>query len=338
MKIAFLYNIRHVYPDPKSQKAHKDADYDDPKTIKTMIKHLEKCGYQVLPIEANENALEKLKKEKDNIDIALNYSLGNRGRERNALFPAVLEILGIPYTGPGVLTQALILNKAKAKDMMKGFGIPVLTHQLFKNGDKISPELHFPLIVKPVAQGSSAGITNKSIVRNEKQLRRQVKFIFETFNDEALVEPFLEGREFSVPMLGNPPEILPIIESDHSILPKNYEKIDSMEVKWIFEEKHTINNLKCPADIDKKLEKKIKDICLKAWKVLGIKDVCRIDVRCDKKGNPYILEVNSPPGLIPPEISQTSYFPYSARVVGIKYEDLLVKIIESAKKRYSEGN
>jgi D-alanine-D-alanine ligase len=336
MRIAFLYNIRHLYPDPKNQKSQKEADFDDPKTIKTILGYLKKCGYDVLPIEADENAYKKLKTAKNRIDLAFNYSMGNRGKERNALFPAMLEILGIPYTGPGVLTQALILNKAKSKDMMRSFGIPVVIHQLFKNGDKISPELHFPLIVKPVAQGSSAGITNKSVVRTERELRRQVKLVFETFNDNAIVEPFLEGREFSVPMLGNPPVILPIIESDHSKLPKGYEKIDSLEVKWIFEEKHADNNLSCPAKIDKILEKKIKNICLKVWSALDIKDICRIDIRCDRKGNPYVLEVNSPPGLIPPELSQ-SYFPYSAGVAGIEYKDLLKKIIESAKERYKNG-
>ena len=336
MNVAFLYNIRNIYPDPKDPHSHIEADYDDPQTIESMITNLKKCGYSVIPIEANEEGVAKLYKEKKNIDIVLNYSLGNRGKERNALFPAVMECFGIPYTGSGVLTQALILNKAKCKDMLKSYGIPVLPHQLFKNKDEaLSKKLHYPLIVKPVAQGSSAGITNDSVVHNAQKLKKQVAFIIDTFNDCALVEPFLEGREFSVPMLGNPPIILPIIESDHSKLPKGYNHLDSFEVKWIFEEETEDNNLICPTRIEKSLENKIKNICIKVWEALGIFDLCRIDIRCDLKGNPYVLEVNSPPGLIPPEVSKTSYFPYSAGIAGIKYTELLKEIVDSAKLRYS---
>ncbi len=336
MKVAFLYNVRHIYPDPNVLRSHIEADYDDPQTIESITDNLKKCGYSVIPIEANEEGVLKLYKERKNIDIAFNYSLGNRGKERNALFPAVLECFGIPYTGSGVLTQALILNKAKCKDMLKSYGIPVLPHQLFKNKDEIlSEKLHYPLIVKPVAQGSSAGITNDSVVCNAKELKNKVEFVIETFNDDALVEPFLEGREFSIPMLGNPPKILPIIESDHSKLPYGFNKLDSFEVKWIFEEESDDNNLTCPAKISSKLENEIDDICLKIWNTLGIFDLCRIDIRCDRENNPYVLEVNSPPGLIPPEISETSYFPYSARINGISYQKLLKTIIESAMKRYS---
>ncbi len=335
MKIAFLYNVRNIYPNPDDVRSHLVADFDDPQTIEAIINNLKDCGYDVLPVEANEQGILTLINNKENIDIAFNYSLGNRGKERNALFPAILESLGISYTGSGVLSQALILNKAKAKDMMRSYGIPVLPHQLFKKGDEIlRSDLKFPLIVKPVAQGSSAGITNKSVVENLDQLHSQVKFIIDTFQNDALVEPFLEGREFSVPMLGNPPEILPIIESDHSKLPEGFKKLDSLEVKWIFEEQNEDNNLLCPAEIDKILESKIKDICYKVWNALDVKDLCRIDIRCDKHENPYVLEVNSPPGLIPPEISKTSYLPYSANIAGIKYKDLLKKIITSALERY----
>jgi D-alanine-D-alanine ligase len=95
-------------------------------------------------------------------------------------------------------------------------------------------------------------------------------------------------------MVGNPPQILPIIEPDHASLPAGYERIDSIDVKWILEEEVGPSYLQCPAPIDATLQEKIHDLCRRAWDVVGIYDYCRMDVRCDSEGNPYILEINSP--------------------------------------------
>jgi D-alanine-D-alanine ligase len=148
-----------------------------------------------------------------------------------------------------------------------------------------------------------------------------------------LVEPFLSGREFSIPVLGNPPVVLPIIQSDHSVLPEGMRHIDSLEVKWIFEEETAGANFVCPAKVSAELKSKIEKICLDTWNILGIVDFCRLDIRCDNEENPYFLEVNSPPGIIPPEVS-LSYFPLSARAAGIDYQGLLKRIIYGALARY----
>ncbi|OGM13919.1 hypothetical protein A3A76_04800 [Candidatus Woesebacteria bacterium RIFCSPLOWO2_01_FULL_39_23] len=301
-----------------------------------MIKHLKSAGYKVLPIEADEKAYLKLYKYRKKIDLVFNYSLGLNGRDRYCHIPAMCEMLEIPYTGSSPLTQATTMNKGRAKEILQANNVPTLPFQIFTSqDDKLKSTIDFPLIVKPVAQGSSAGITNKSVVNNREELDRQVAFILKTFNEPALVEPFLDGREFSVPMLGNPPKILPIIESDHSVLPKEYLPIDSLEVKWHFEETHEKNNLICPAKIDEQLKQKIERICYQTWEAQKIQDSCRIDIRCDSSGNPYVLEINSPAGMIPPDISKTSYFPFSAGVAGLSYEELLKEIISIAFKRYN---
>ncbi|MFH8080790.1 MAG: ATP-grasp domain-containing protein [Candidatus Aenigmatarchaeota archaeon] len=336
--IAFVYNVRHKYPDPNDARAQIEADFDDPETIEWMIKHLENIGFDVIPIEADENAYEKLKANKEKIDLVFNYSMGIYGKDRYSHLPAMLEMLQLPYTGPSPLSQGLVLNKAKAREIFISRKIPTPLSQVFYSpNDKLDKKLKFPLIVKPCCRGSSAGVTNDSVVYDEESLKRKVKFIIETFEEPALVQTFLKGREFSVPMIGNPPEFLPIIEVDHSILPEGYAPIDSLEVKWIMEEKDkdfAKKHFSCPANIEKKLEKKIKEVCLKVWEALELADICRIDIRCDGKNNPYVLDVNSPPGLIPPEVSMTSYFPLAARVAGIDYESLLKRIIEEAQKRY----
>ncbi|RJQ37578.1 ATP-grasp domain-containing protein [Candidatus Microgenomates bacterium] len=337
MNIAFLYNVRHRYPDPKKPKTLREADFDDPETTELQIKYLKKLGYKVYPIEANEEAYFKLYKLKGKIDLVFNVSEGLHGADREAQIPAMLEMLQIPYTGSPPLAQAIILNKSKTKEILIANKIPTLQYQLMDNkNDKLKKIFKFPLMVKPVSEGSSAGITNKSVVHNETELYKQVDFIFSTFNEEALIEPYLEGREFSIAMLGNPPQVLPILESDHSMLPKKYLPFDSLEVKWFYELATSGKHLKCPAKISPRLEKKINKICLELWDALGIRDWCRIDIRCDKNENPYVLEVNSPPGCTPPEHDPASYFPLIARSMGIDYENLLKKIIETALKRYKK--
>lgn len=335
MLIAFSYNIRHSYASASSQSSQLEADFDDQETIDASVKHIRNLGCDVLKVEANENAYSKLFKNRKKIDLLFNYSLGLNGKDRYSHIPAICEMLKIPYTGSGPLTQATVMNKARAKEVLTANGIPTPKYQLFySHTERLRKNLTFPLIVKPNGQGSSAGITNDSVVNTNKELVNKIKLVIKTFNEPALVEEFLPGREFSVAMLGNPPEILPIIESDHSFLPKGYAPIDSLEVKWEFEVSENAKNLICPARIDSNLRKNITRTCQQTWRVLNIYDLCRIDLRCDKKGKVYVLETNSPPGLISEEIFVNSYFPYAARAKSINFEQILRRVINSAFKRY----
>jgi len=335
--IAFLYNVRHTYPDPNNPQSQLETDYDDPATIKTIQEHIANLGYEVLPIEADEYAYAKLKRNKDRIHLAYNYSLGLYGYDRYGQLPAMMEMLQIPYTGARPLAQSLVQDKEMMKDILIANNIPTLPYQVFHHvNERIRRKLKFPLIVKPVAQGSSAGITNDSVVYTEMRLWEQVEYIMDLFGDGALVEPFIRGREFSVSMLGNPPQFLPIIEADHSTLPEGYEPLDSLEVKWILEEESggESDHLICPAYLSEKLRRKVERVCLGCWRCLEMIDYCRIDVRLDDTGQPFVLDVNSPPGFIPPEVSMTSYFPLAARADGLSYEHLLKKLFTAALERY----
>lgn len=332
LRIAFVYNVRHQYPDPNDLRGQEETDFDDPATIEMMAGHLRACGYEVLPIEADENCYGELLRNRDRIDLVFNYAEGRHGLDRECHVPAMLEMLRIPYTGSAPLAQALVLNKAKTKDVLRAHGVPVLPHcVLHSAAEAASVALDYPLIVKPLAQGSSAGITNDSVVRTPEELARQAARVLEGLGSAVMVEPFVSGREFSVAMLGNPPQVLPPIEPNHKRLPEGYEKIDSLEVKWILEESAGMEDyLLCPAPMDGDLLARVEGICRDTWAALGIRDLCRVDIRCDRQGRPYVLEVNSPAGLLPPEISQSSYFPLAARTAGIGYRDLLRRIVECA--------
>lgn len=333
-RLAFLYNVRHRYPDPRDPRSQLETDFDDPQTIRAIVKHLKNAGLIVYAIEANERAYAKLMRLRSSIDLVFNFAEGIYGADREAQMPAILEMLQLPYTGSTPLTHAIVFNKAKTKEVLLANGISTLPFQLlFAPEEKLRRGLRYPLIVKPVAQGSSAGITNASVVNNVRELKSQVRWILNNFSQPALIEPFITGREFSVAMAGNPPRILPIIEADHSLLPKGYQPLDSLEVKWFFEEESEANHLRCPARLTSALRKKIEALCLNAWKALEIRDWCRVDIRCDANETPYVIEVNTPAGLLPPEISTTSYFPLAARAAGIEYEALLTLIIDTAKQR-----
>lgn len=337
MTLAFLYNVRHVYPDPSDPRTQLETDFDDQSTIDHILRYLKKLYPSILPIEANEEAYLTLYKNRRKIDMVFNYSMGLHGDQKYGHLPAMLEMLKLPFTGSDSLTQSLILNKSRMKEILRANGLPTLPSQLFVTPhETLQKNLAFPLIVKPVAQGSSAGITAKSVVRTRAELKRQVKLIITTFRQAALVEPFLTWREFSVPMLGNPPKLLPIIEPNYAKLPKGFLPFDSLEVKWVYEEQSpTSHHLVCPANVSAPLKKRIETVAHGVWKALGLKDFCRIDMRTDSQNNLYVLDVNSPPGLMPPEASMTSYFPMSARAAGISYLALLKKVVEVAKRRYS---
>ncbi len=335
ISLAFLYNVRHIYPDPNNPASMIEADLDDQETIDGIIKHLKNIVKEVIPIEADDNAYSQLLSRKDDIDLCLNYSIGIKGQDKYAHMPAILELLGIPYTGSGPLTEALIQNKWKMKYFLIANDLPTLPFNIYHNGLSSIQKLDYPLIVKPVAQGSSAGITNESVVHDYESLKKQVDKLYKIFKQPVLVEPFLSGREFSVPLIGNPLKPLPIIEPDFSKLPSEYNKLDSLEVKWIFEVEAESHHLTCPANIADSLKNQLENICLNAAEVLSIKDVVRMDLRLDDKDNPYILDINTPPGIMPPEITDTSYLPLSWRSTGKSYDELLEAIIKSALARYS---
>jgi len=337
MKIALTFNLRHFKPSLKNKKAIEEAEFDTPETIKGITETLKKLGHKVFLVEANENAYLKFKKLRAKIDLVFNMAEGIWGQDREAQIPAMLEMLKIPYLGSKPLTQAICLNKAKTKESLLFHNIPTAKFQLFKTDrEKLKNALKFPLIVKPNSEGSSKGIFQNSFVKNEKELRKKVKEIIKKLKQPALVEEFLEGREFSVSLIGNNPlEVLPPLEIDFLALPKNFIPMDSYETKWILDNPESkIKTIICPAKISENLWQRIKEICLKTKEVLEILDWCRIDLRCDKNGIPNVLEVNQTPGIIP-DPKENSRLPIAARAAGYTFEEMLEKIIKSACKRYN---
>ncbi|WP_371805481.1 D-alanine--D-alanine ligase [Candidatus Lokiarchaeum ossiferum] len=337
-KKKFYKNIGLVYNQrPNDSLLDSDdlaLEYDEPETIDAIKKSIESAGYNVFLLEADQNFSEKIKLQQ--IDFVFNIAEGIQGESRESHIPAILEMMGIPYSGSGVLTQAITLSKTRTKEILDYYNIPTANFQKFYDlNQKLNSKLKFPLIIKPDAEGSSVGITNDSVVHNNKELYQQIDFVLNRFSGPVLVEEFCPGREFTVGILGNnPPTILPIIEVTFNHLPKNVEKIDSYESKWIFDVPGMkVDPLVCPAPMSIKLFEKIKKIALETYFILGCVDFCRMDIRLDKNGNPKVLEINALPG-INPNPSFHSRFPYACSKAGIQYKDMVLEILHSGMERY----
>lgn len=320
----------------QSQKAIDTyAEWDTWDTINA-VKHAIECFHNVTLVEADNTAFTKLKEI--NPDIVFNIAEGFNGVSREAQIPSILDMLQLPYTGSDPLTLATCLDKARTKEILSYYKIPnakfILVDSL-EQAKKIN--LSFPLIVKPISEGSSKGIFSSSFVNDKKELIKEVERILIEYSQAALVEEFLPGREFTVAIIGNgsEAEILPIVEISYNEFPKDFIPIYSYEAKWILDTKENpLDVFSCPAKIDSALEKKISDTVLRTYNVLRCKDWSRIDVRLDANNEPNIIEVNPLPGILPnPE--ENSCFPKAARTKGLNYDEMINKVLYVAAKRHN---
>jgi len=330
MKVGVCFNLKR--PMEESSSADLYAEWDDEETIAAVRSALSR-KHLVIPVEGNEEAFENFRKLRP--DIVFNMAEGLYGGSREAQIPAMLDMLRIPYTGSDPLTLALCLDKSLAKEVLSYHRIPtapfVVVHDLKKKLE-FPP---FPLIVKPLSEGSSKGIGNSALVRTPKKLKQQVTKVLTEYRQPALVEKYLPGREFTVALLGNGAkvQVLPIVEIQFEQLPANINPIYSYEAKWIWDTvEKPLEIFACPAKISSQLKKRIQEVCKRAFGALRCQDWCRIDVRLDAKGEPNILELNPLPGILPSP-DANSCFPKAARTAGITYDALISRVLEIACQR-----
>lgn len=245
---------------------------------------------------------------------------------------AMFDILNVPYTGNNYFTLALCQNKARAKDILTFNNILTPKFQVFTSSErKLDQELKFPMIVKPIKEDGSVGIRERSVVSNEEQLKEEVDHIVNLHKQEALVEEFIDGREFTVSLIGNRrPIVLPVVEIDFSGMPEHLPKIVSYRAKWIKQSlayKHS--SIICPANIDEKMAKTIEETTRKCYKIFSCRGYARIDFRYDEKEKKlYVLEINPNP-----DISEEFETAKAAFAAGMTYADLVLKIISFALER-----
>ena len=200
--VALLYNSKQNAPHTDGEPWDAWNELDSEKTAGQIERALRAGGHEVIAMEGDVTLPQKLAHYK--IDIAFNICEGHYGGSREAQVPAVLDMLRIPYTGAGVMTLALALDKPMAKRVMAFYGLPTPQFQTFITGDEpMDSRLKFPLFAKPSREGSGIGISAKSVCRNARELREQVHELIRAYRQPALVEEFIEGREFTLGLLGN---------------------------------------------------------------------------------------------------------------------------------------
>jgi len=311
------------------------AEWDTWETVNAVKDAISEI-HNVTLVEANNDAYLKLKELKP--DIVFNFAEGLIGVNRESHMPAMLEMLQLPYSGSDALTLGICLDKSRAKEILTYHKIPNAKFLVANSMEDIqNANFDFPLIVKPISEGSSKGIFSSSFVKNTRELEDEVSRILSSYNQPALIEEFLSGREFTVAVLGNgdETEVLPIIEIRYEDFPEDVVPLYSYEAKWILDTKeNNFDVFECPAKIDSKLEDKIKETVLRTYNVLRCKDWSRIDVRLDKNGIPNIIEINPLPGIMP-DPNENSSFPKAARAAGMDYNQMIQRVLYSASKRYN---
>ena len=267
------------------------------------------------------------------MDLVFNIAEGTHGEHRESQVPAILESLGVPFTGSGSITLALALDKAKTKQILSSEGIPTPPWQLFPTPHTpLSPRLGFPLIVKPNREGSSKGIWRESVVGDEAALRRQVARVSARYRQEALVEEFIEGTELTVGVIGD--DVLPILEIDFSSCRASEEFFYSWRMKE-FQGNAAMGlapTLRCPARLAGPTAARVREAALAAHRALGCVDLSRTDIRLRADGTPFVLEVNPLPGLSPLD----SNFPIMTTAAGIAHDALIQRIVDLAMARYAQ--
>jgi len=329
VKVALTYNL-------KKEETDKPADYgsefDSEHTVQAIASAIRNNGHSVDLVEVSScNLLVHFRQNP--VDIVFNIAEGKSGRCRESQVPAILDLLNIPYTGSNTFSLAIALDKALTKKILISEGIPTPNYQLFKKGtEPLNPALKFPLIVKPNREGSAKGINLNNVVFNKQRLYEEVNKVLGVYDQEALVEEFIEGKELTVGILENgKTTIFPILEIDFSTCSKSNEYFYS----WRMKEYQGDANLgltptfHCPARLDKEIENRVKEIALRTHHAIGCYDISRTDIRLSADNIPYVLEINPLPGLDPLE----SNFPMMAKAAGMQYEKLVGAILASASER-----
>ncbi|MBZ0200273.1 MAG: ATP-grasp domain-containing protein [Ignavibacteriaceae bacterium] len=245
----------------------------------------------------------------------------------------IYELLGVRYTGSLPSSLGNCLNKYRTKNILRASGISTPRSYYVKCGElpaKKSFNLNLPVILKLNTEDASIGISELSVVKNFTGVTKRLKFLFETYKQDVIIEEYIEGRELNAAVLGS--SVLPISEICFGSLPSHLPKIVTYEGKWIADTvyyEHT--KPQCPAKLSKNIKKKVEETALAAFEAMNCRDYARVDIRLAKDGTPYVIEVNPNP-----DISTDSGFARAANAAGLSYGDLLFNIANFALARHRD--
>jgi D-alanine-D-alanine ligase len=288
---------------------------------------LSECGYKVVLTPLAKNSLDRFIEEIKGEGFVFNLCEGAFGESRLEMnVAALLELYGVAFTGNSSATLSVALNKGWTKDILRGAGIPTANYTVVKELPARVEGMKFPLMVKPLMEDGGAGIGADSVVTDTAGLKRAAENALKDHPRGAIVEEYIEGREFNISVMGG--VVLPVAEIDFSGYPAGAPRVLGFEAKWIEDSPFYVGSTpRCPANIGDGLRKELEEISLGAFRALCCRDYARIDIRLGKEGI-RVLEVNPNP-----DISKNAGFARAARAAGMGYSELIDCMVKIALKR-----
>ncbi|RVC84018.1 ATP-grasp domain-containing protein [Mesorhizobium sp. M4A.F.Ca.ET.022.05.2.1] len=291
--------------------------------VKSVAAALQEGGHDTLLCQGDKELLATLERfmppepEARPSGIVFNMAYGIQGECRLTHVPAMLEMAGVPYTGSGPLGHALALDKVIAKRLICDLGVPTPNFRVMRRGTESTGDLRFPMVVKPRHESDSCGV---QVVHEPAQLRQAVEVVVTQYAQEALVEEYIEGREITIALLGNGElEVLPLVEQDFG----------NHETRLLVGDAIAATKSICPAHIGDKLATRLRDISVATFRACHCRDYARVDLRIDRSGQPFVLEINTVPGL-----GMRSPYVLAAKTAGHSFSSLVNRILDVAYTRY----
>ena len=323
-RVGITYNVKTEMVLKPGDPPDLNAEFDHEETVGHIEAALREHGHSVVRIGNARRLLERM--GQFNIDIVFNIAEGYGGRNRESQVPILLEMLNIPFVGADGLTLGLTLDKVLTKKVLIAEGIPTPKYVEVTDPEKLyATDLRYPLIVKLRCEGSSKGLSDKSLVNTPQELRRQVTWLTETYKQPSIfVEEFIEGQEFTVAIIGNEqPEIYPVVQIA-------LDGITDLGRKFFsFQYLRSGSDYICPARIPERLAKTMQELALRTYQAVECRDFGRVDFRTDRQGNPYVLEINPLPSF-----SDQDVFNFICKTKGLTHHQVINLVLETALARY----
>lgn len=321
LRVALIFNSKRT-SDPA------EAEYDNPETIKAIENALTAERIQIIPLEADEFIMETLRDS--TFDFAFNIAEGKNGRGREAQIPAILEMLGIPYSGSDPTTLCLSMDKALCKNYLNSYDI--LSPRSIALDDDLShtKKLNFPILLKPNAEGSSKGILDACLIKSFDELKAATSSKSSILAENIIAEEYIDGREFTVGILGNGDNVKVFEPMEIVFKHADTNPIYSYEVKQDYKK---FVQYDCPSSMSTEKTNELKALAEKIYRILACRDFARIDFRFDKEENFRFIEINPLPGLAP----NYSDFPMLANFCGYSYNDLVRSVFINGMQRVNSG-
>ena len=319
-RVGLTYNVKSEFVLKPSDPPDLNAEFDHEETVAHIERALKETGHEVVRIGSARRLLEQT--HPLSVDIVFNIAEGYEGRNRESQVPILLEMMRIPFVGADGLTLGLTLDKVLTKKVLIAEGIPTPRYLEVSDPDRLwQVDLTYPLIVKLRCEGSSKGLSEKSLVNTPAELRRQVHWLTDTYKHASLfIEEFIAGEEFTVAIIGtDAPEVYPVVQialDGRTDLGRNF---------FHFAYLRAGADYVCPARIAEPLAKRMQELALRTYQAVECRDFGRVDFRVDQRGHPYVLEINPLPSL-----STEDVFNFAAKTRGMTNYQIINRILDTA--------